>query len=96
VKDVSESLAAASRGDLTGIAVSHCAIGEGVNAGNIRRVLQILAASAYTGVLSIECEGAGGPLIERSLRWLRQTVDAINPAVSAGAPPDSGRDGAAA
>ena len=31
IKDVSESLAAASRGELTGIAVSHCAIGDGVN-----------------------------------------------------------------
>ena len=42
VKDVSPSLAAAVRGGQTGIAVSHCALGDGVNAENIRRVLQIL------------------------------------------------------
>jgi sugar phosphate isomerase/epimerase len=39
VKDVSESLAASLRGELTGIAVSQCAIGDGVNGENIRSVL---------------------------------------------------------
>ena len=48
VKDVSASLAAAARGDLTGIAVSHCAIGDGVNADNIRRCLRLLADQATT------------------------------------------------
>ncbi len=74
VKDVSESLAAATRGRQTGIAVSHCALGEGVNAGNIRRCLELLRDHGYTGVLSIECEGQGGPLLERSLEWLRATL----------------------
>ncbi|MGA2031870.1 MAG: sugar phosphate isomerase/epimerase [Thermoguttaceae bacterium] len=74
VKDVSSSLAAAVRGEQTGIAVSQCAIGDGVNAGNIRRVLEILNKRGYTGVLSMECEGQGGPLIERSLAWLRTTL----------------------
>ncbi|MCX7818663.1 MAG: sugar phosphate isomerase/epimerase [Kiritimatiellae bacterium] len=74
VKDVSESLAAATRGQQTGIAVSHCALGEGVNAGNIRRCLELLRDHGYTGVLSIECEGQGGPLLERSLEWLRRTL----------------------
>lgn len=82
VKDVSESLAAAARGDLTGIAVSHCAIGEGVNADNIRRCLTILAQSGYDGVLSMECEGQGGPMIERSLAWLRGLVEKLNNGVS--------------
>ena len=71
VKDVSESLAAAARGDMTGIAVSQCAIGDGVNADNIRRCIAMLAKSGYDGVLSLECEGQGGPMIERSLAWLR-------------------------
>ena len=71
IKDVSPSLAAASRGELTGIAVSHCAIGEGVNAANIRRVVELLAEHGYDGVLSLECEGQGGPMIERSLAWVR-------------------------
>lgn len=71
IKDVSPSLAAASRGDLTGIAVSHCAIGDGVNADNIRRIAKLLTAHDYHGVASIECEGAGGPMIEKSLEWVR-------------------------
>jgi sugar phosphate isomerase/epimerase len=78
VKDVSQSLAAAARGEQTGIAVSQCAIGEGVNAGNIRRVLEILRDRNYSGVLSMECEGQGGPMISRSLAWLRRTLQELN------------------
>lgn len=74
IKDVSQSLAASARGELTGIAVSQCAIGEGVNADNIRRSVEILAQSGYDGVLSLECEGQGGPMIERSLDWVRQLL----------------------
>lgn len=74
IKDVSASLAASARGELTGIAVSQCAIGDGVNADNIRRCLEILSASGYSGVLSLECEGLGGPMIERSLMWVRQAL----------------------
>jgi inosose dehydratase len=58
VKDVSGSLAAAARGEMTGIAVSHCAIGEGVNADNIRRRFDLLVEHRYDGVVSLECEGA--------------------------------------
>ena len=64
----------ASRGGLTGIAVSHCAIGDGVNADNIREWIEILLAGGYAGVFSIECEGQGGPMIERSLAWVRALV----------------------
>ncbi len=71
IKDVSESLAASARGELTGIAVSHCAIGDGVNAENIKRCIESLMRSGYDGILSMECEGQGGPMIERSLAWLR-------------------------
>jgi sugar phosphate isomerase/epimerase len=74
IKDVSDSLAAASRGELTGIAVSHCAIGDGVNAENIRKCIDILLANGYSGVFSIECEGQGGPMIEKSLAWVRQAL----------------------
>jgi sugar phosphate isomerase/epimerase len=74
VKDVSESLAAALRGKDTGIAVSACSLGGGVNADNIRKCLATLRDHGYDGVLSIECEGAGGPMIEESLRWLRNTL----------------------
>ena len=31
----------------------------------------------YAGVLSIECEGQGGPMIERSLAWLRETLHLV-------------------
>lgn len=77
IKDVSESLAAAARGELTGIAVSHVALGDGVNAANIVRCLEMLIESGYDGVLSIECEGQGGPMIERSLEWLRGVLARI-------------------
>jgi inosose dehydratase len=77
IKDVSASLAAAARGELTGIAVSQCAIGDGVNAENIRLAVEMLAASGYDGVLSLECEGQGGPMIERSLAWVRQLLSEI-------------------
>jgi len=78
VKDVSKSLAAAVRGEQTGIAVSHCALGDGVNAQNIRKVLTILRDIGYNGVLSMECEGAGGPMIVKSLAWLRRTLRELN------------------
>jgi sugar phosphate isomerase/epimerase len=78
VKDVSESLAKAVRGEETGIAVSHCALGDGVNAKNIRQCLGILRDHGYTGTLSMECEGQGGPLIEKSLAWLRNMLRELN------------------
>ncbi|MBL8292136.1 MAG: sugar phosphate isomerase/epimerase [Bryobacterales bacterium] len=74
IKDVSDTLAAAARGELTGIAVSHCAIGDGVNATNIERCLKVLAVSGYQGVLSLECEGQGGPMLERSMAWVRDAL----------------------
>jgi sugar phosphate isomerase/epimerase len=74
VKDVSESLAKAVRGGQTGIAVSHCSLGAGVNASNIRECLTFLRDSGYDGALSIECEGQSGPMIEESLNWLRNTL----------------------
>lgn len=77
VKDVSESLAAATRGKQTGIAVSHCALGDGVNGGNIKKCLALLRDHGYDGVLSMECEGQAGPMIERSLAWLRKTLEEL-------------------
>jgi sugar phosphate isomerase/epimerase len=82
IKDVSASLSAASRGELTGIAVSHCAIGDGVNAANIRQCVDALAAAGYDGVLSLECEGQGGPMIERSLCWMRGLLQEVSSTVA--------------
>ena len=31
----------------------------------------------YQGTLSMECEGQGGPMIEKSLAWLRKTLDEL-------------------
>lgn len=78
IKDVSESLAMSLRGKDTGIGISHCAVGEGVNADNIRKVLEILRDNDYNGVLSIECEGKGGILLEKSLDWLRKTLKELD------------------
>jgi sugar phosphate isomerase/epimerase len=78
VKDVSPSLAAASRGKQAGIAISHCALGDGVNAENIKKCFVLLRDHGYNGVLSMECEGQGGPMIERSLKWMRETLAELN------------------
>ena len=78
VKDVSQSLAQAVRGHDTGIAVSHCSIGDGVNQDNIKQVLTVLDQCGFDGVLSMECEGGGGPMIEKSLKWLRRTLKELN------------------
>lgn len=71
IKDVSKELSEAMRGKDTGIGISHSAIGEGVNGENITACLELLRDSGYAGTLSLECEGQGGPLIERSLQWVR-------------------------
>jgi sugar phosphate isomerase/epimerase len=78
VKDVSESLAASLRGELTGIAVSQVAIGYGVNTENIKKCFDILADIKFDGVVSLECEGDGGPMIEKSLAFVRKLVEDTN------------------
>jgi sugar phosphate isomerase/epimerase len=78
VKDVSETLAASLRGELTGIAVSQCAIGDGVNRENIQRCFDVLVDMKYDGVVSLECEGQGGPMIEKSLAFVRELVTSAN------------------
>lgn len=78
IKDVSETLAASLRGELTGIAVSQTAIGDGVNVENIKKCFDILGDIKYDGVVSIECEGQGGPMIEKSLAFVRELVDDAN------------------
>ena len=58
IKDVSAGLAAAVRGEETGIATSEVPIGGGVNADNIRRCIAYLRETDFDGVLSIECYGS--------------------------------------
>lgn len=73
IKDVSESLAKALRGQETGISTSLVAIGEGVNAENIVGCIELLKSMNWDGVLSIECEAAPGN-VEKSLEWLRRQI----------------------
>ena len=84
IKDVSESLSASLRGELTGIAVSQCAIGDGVNVDNIKKCIDILVDIKYDGVVSLECEGDGGPMIEKSLAFVRGLVKDANMRIAAG------------
>jgi inosose dehydratase len=70
IKDVSKELAAAVRGEDTGIACSEVPIGGGVNSDNIRKCVQFLKESDWNGVLSIECYGADQN-IKASIDYLR-------------------------
>lgn len=83
IKDVSDTLAASLRGELTGIAVSQCAIGDGVNRENIKKCIDVLVDQKYDGVVSLECEGQGGPMIEKSLAFVRELVNDANARMSA-------------
>jgi sugar phosphate isomerase/epimerase len=73
VKDISAAVADESRGELTGIAGSHCAIGEGMNANNVRECVEMLVDRGYRGVLTMECEAEGG-LMDASIAWMRQLI----------------------
>ncbi len=75
IKDVSNELAAAMRGELTGIVMSACAIGDGVNADNIRRCVELLVRAGFEGTMSLECDAQGGPMLERSLAWFRKVLE---------------------
>jgi sugar phosphate isomerase/epimerase len=70
IKDVSAGLAAAVRGEETGIACSEVPVGGGVNAGNIEKCLRYLRQTGWDGVVSIECYGSDEN-IRRSAEFLR-------------------------
>jgi sugar phosphate isomerase/epimerase len=57
IKDVSPELAAAARGEDTGIACSEMAIGEGVNAENIKKCIASQRERNWSGVICVECSG---------------------------------------
>ena len=73
IKDVSAGLAAAVRGEDTGIACSEVPIGGGVNAENIRRCVEFLKETNWDGVLSIECYGTDEN-IRASAEFLRGII----------------------
>jgi sugar phosphate isomerase/epimerase len=70
IKDVSPGLAAAVRGEETGIACSEVPIGGGVNAENIEKCIAYLRQTQWSGVLAIECYGADEN-IRKSVEFLR-------------------------
>jgi len=73
VKDVSPGLAAAMRGEETGIGCSEVPVGGGVNAQNIKKCLAYLRETGWSGVVSIECYGADEN-IRKSIEFLRPLV----------------------
>ncbi len=73
IKDVSPGLAAALRGEETGIGCSEVPVGGGVNAENIKKCIEYLKQSQWDGVVSIECYGADDN-IRKSIEFLRPLV----------------------
>jgi sugar phosphate isomerase/epimerase len=73
VKDVSPALAAAVRGQETGIGCSEVPVGGGVNAENIKKCVTYLRETQWDGVLSIECSGTD-EFIRKSVEFLREIV----------------------
>jgi sugar phosphate isomerase/epimerase len=58
IKDVSADLAAAARGEETGIGCSIVPVGGGVNAENIKNCIAYLQETKWDGAVSIECYGS--------------------------------------
>jgi sugar phosphate isomerase/epimerase len=73
IKDVAAGLAESSLGEETGIATSEVALGGGVNADNIRKCVDYLKTTGWSGVLSIECSGTDRN-IARSVSFLRELL----------------------
>jgi sugar phosphate isomerase/epimerase len=73
IKDVSPALAAAVRGEETGIGCSEVPIGKGVNAPNINACIAYLRETQWNGVLSIECSGDDNN-IRQSVEFLRREL----------------------
>jgi sugar phosphate isomerase/epimerase len=72
LKDVSRELAAAIRGEETGIASSAAALGEGVNAENVSKCLDIMIATGREIILSPEA--GGDALTVKSFEWLKDVL----------------------
>ena len=73
IKDVSPQLDSDVRGEETGIACSEMAIGEGVNAENIKKCINYLKETDWNGVVSIECCGTDQN-IKRSVEFLNSLL----------------------
>jgi len=73
IKDVSPALAAAARGEETGIGSSEVPVGGGANAENIKAVIEYLEETDWNGAVSIECHGSDENT-RKSLDFMRQIV----------------------
>jgi sugar phosphate isomerase/epimerase len=71
VKDVAPDLKAHIGKD-TGIAASEVHVGQGINAGNIRKIVKLLKKRRWSGVMSLEAKGEKNTL--KSLKWMRSIV----------------------
>ena len=78
IKDVSPELAAAARGEETGIGCSIVPVGGGVNAENIRRCLAYLHETRWDGAVSIECHGSDDNTAA-SVRFLKDLLGSTSP-----------------
>lgn len=76
IKDVSPALAAAVRGEETGIGSSEVFVGGGVNADNIRKCMEYLHKTGWEGVVSIECSGTEENT-RKSVEWMRGVVKSL-------------------
>lgn len=68
VKDVAPELREHVGKD-TGIAASEVYVGQGINADNIRKIVELLKEKDWSGVLSLETRGEANTL--KSLGWIR-------------------------
>lgn len=73
IKDVSPALAAAVRGEETGIGSSEVPVGGGVNADNIRAVIRYLQETNWDGAVSLECSGTDENM-RQSVEFMRSIV----------------------
>ena len=71
VKDVAPELRA-NIGKDTGIAASEVHVGQGINADNIRKIVQFLKSKGWSGVMCLESKGEKNTL--KSLEWFRTVV----------------------
>ncbi|MDZ4742714.1 MAG: sugar phosphate isomerase/epimerase family protein [Verrucomicrobiota bacterium] len=71
VKDVAPELKA-SIGKDTGIAASEVYVGQGINADNIRKIVDLLQKNNWSGVMSLEAKGEKNTL--KSLEWFRAVL----------------------
>jgi len=71
VKDVAPELKE-SIGEETGIAASEVHVGQGINADNIRKIVELLKAENWSGVMSLESKGEANTA--SSLEWFRGVI----------------------